>query len=126
MGFDLYIYLKLMMCPETGKPYYFGPNLEKVYTLPGVTIPEHLHKYLKGRGSQFHAYVHEFTLADQSSADVNEFLNEYPLWKQITSSEWYDETWEEYWTEKEHDEFRELLVYLNESLDCQFTVEWSY
>lgn len=114
------------MCPETGKPFHYGPKLEKVYTLPEFTIPQHLHKYLKGRGSQFLAYVHEFTLADQSSVDVNEFLNEYPLWEQITSSEWYDETWEEYWTEKEHNEFRELLVYLNESLDCQFTVEWSY
>ncbi len=127
MGFDLFINLHYQLCPETGKPcYYSKKTFEKVYTLPTMTVPHHLIKYLQGRGKIFHAYIEEFDQSDLTTTSVDAFVAEYPLWDQVKSSDWYDESWEDIWTEKEHNEFRELLVHLKESYDCHFTVEWSY
>ena len=46
MGFDLFIHMTLMMDEATGKPFYYGAGIEKVYELPTVNIPEELRKYL--------------------------------------------------------------------------------
>jgi hypothetical protein len=127
MGFDLFIQVQYYLCPETGKPYYYSTQgFEKKYTLPDINIPVHLRKYLKGRGSIFHAYIQEFDECDQTDTDVYSFLHGYPLWDQVKNSNWYDETWEGIWDERNHNEFRELLVYLTETYDCNFTVDWSY
>lgn len=127
MGFDLYIGLEYHLCPETGKPYYFSKKtLEKVYKLPELKIPDHLKKYLQGRGGIFHKYVEEFDSNNVTRTDVDSFLLEYPLWDQVKDSDWYDESWEGIWDEKQHDEFRELLVHLSETYDCYFNIDWSY
>ena len=127
MGFDLYISIEYNLCPETGKPYYISKRtLEKIYTAPELQIPEHLRKYLQGRGRIFHIYVHEFDSNDVTRTDVDSFLHEYPLWDQVKDSNWYDESWEGIWDEKEHNEFRELLDHLSETYDCYFNVDWSY
>jgi hypothetical protein len=127
MGFDLFINVQYNLCPDTGKPYYISKtNFEKVYDLPEINIPVSLRKYLQGRGSIFHAYIHEFDLDDQTSVDVESLVFSYPLWDQVKNSEWYDEIWEEDWTEKEHNEFFELLKYLKENYSCRFNVDWSY
>ncbi len=126
MGFDLFIRVEYHLSPKTGKPFYYNKNFEKVYDPPELKIPQHLCKYLRARGGIFHAYVEEFDSMNQTSTDAFTFLNEYPLWEKVKNSEWYDESYEDSWTEKEHNEFRELLVYLTESYDCTFTVCWSY
>jgi hypothetical protein len=127
MGFDLYITVKYSLCPETGKPYYYSKQgLEKKYSLPDIQIPNHLRKYLQGRGKIFHIYIKEFDFDGKMETDADSFLLEYPLWDQVKDADWYDESWEDIWTEKEHNEFRELLVHLTTSYDCHFTVEWSY
>ncbi len=127
MGFDLFIHVQYNLCPETGKPYYYDKKtLNKQYDLPTITVPQHLRKYLQGRGNIFHAYVQEFYMSDLYEADANSFLHAYPLWDDIKKSDWYDESWEGEWDEKDHAAFRELLVHLVNDYPCGFTLSWSY
>lgn len=121
MGFDLYIQLKMMMCPETGKPFYYGKNFEKVYEVPEFTIPEPLRKYLVGRGRHFFPYIHPLNARDRMEADLEEFLENYPEWREVVEDEYYDESW----TMEDHDTFADLLEYLH-TLPCSFSVSWSY
>ena len=122
MGFDLFIHHKLMMCDITGKPYYFGENLEKVYEFPEFKLPEKLVEYLQGRGRFFHAYTDRFEEAGVGfEVDVCEFLDQFPDWEEVQGHEQYDE----FWTKEDHENFKELLECL-ESLPCPFSVSWSY
>ena len=121
MGFDLFIHLKLMMCPETGKPFYFGDTFQKIYTIPEFTVPENLREYLQGRGHQFHAYITEFP-RDVTEIDLELFLEEFPSWEAVLNDPSYDKY---YWTHKDHMKFEELLKYLA-TLGYPFSVSWSY
>ena len=124
MGFDLFIHMSLMMDEGTGKPYYFGKNLEKMYDLPTVDIPEELKKYLYGRGSHFHVYTDKFNRKNIYHVDLNTFLEKYPSWKRFTESDYYDPE-DNYWTREDHKNFKKLLEFLQSS-ECHFTVSWSY
>jgi hypothetical protein len=127
MGFDLLIHVQYNLCPETGKPYYYAKKtFEKVYDLPEIIIPEDLRPYLVGRGKIFHAYIQEFKISDLFETDAQSFLHYYPLWNEVLKSDWYDETWEGIWDEKDHNAFRELLVHLVNDYTCGFTLSWSY
>lgn len=121
MGFDLYIYLKLMMCPLKGKPFYYGKNLEKIYEIPEFTVPEHLRHYLVGRGSHFFAYLRFLDYSERTDVDLEEFLENYPEWREVQQDDSYDEDW----TQENHNTFAELLEYLYE-LPCPFSICWSY
>jgi hypothetical protein len=123
MGFDLFIYLKCMMCPQKGKPYYYGPNLEKIYELPDFTIPEALRPYLQGRGHQFHAYLQGLNIDDQTEVDLDTFLECYPSWEDVEAHNSYEETMG--WEKEDHEQFKALLESLH-FLQCPFSVSWSY
>ena len=122
MGFDLFIHLKLMMCDTTGKPYYFGENLEKKYETPVFELPPHLIPYLQGRGHFFHAYIDHIEANGMGyEVDVSTMLEDYPSWEDVINHPSYDDCW----TEKDHEQFKELLECL-ESLPYPFSVSWSY
>ena len=121
MGFDLFVYLKLMMCPETGKPYYFGPKLEKIYGVPEFVIPKNLRDYLQGRGHHFFAYLRFLDYSERTEVDLAEFLENYPEWEEVLN----DESYEDYWSEEDHVNFKNLLNYLK-NLGYPFTLSWSY
>lgn len=121
MGFDLYIHLKLMMCPQTGSPYYFGPNLTKMYGVPTFVIPEHLRPYLQGRGHHFFAYLRFLEYSEREEVDLVEFLENYPEWKDVQTDDSYDEDW----TQEDHNKFASLLEYLH-ALGYPFSIGWSY
>lgn len=121
MGFDLYIHLNLLICPKTGKPYYFDHNLEKIYDLPDFIIPKHLRPYLQGRGPQFHVYLQNLNTEGQTEVDLEEFLENYPEWKEVFNDEAYDNTW----TQEDHNTFADLLEYLH-TLSYPFRISWSY
>lgn len=123
MGFDLFIYLKLMMCPETGKPFYFGPNLEKVYTLPECTIPEDLRPYLQGRGHFFFAYIENLDTYASSETDVETFLEYYPSWEEVKQHSSFEEDIS--WGKKDHIKFKELLEFLAKQAGS-YSVSWSW
>lgn len=121
MGFDLYIHLKLMMCPIKGKPFYYGKNLEKIYEILDFSVPEDIRSYLVGRGHHFFAYLRFLDYSEQTEVDLEPFLENYPEWREILE----DEAYESYWTQEDHNKFAELLEYLHE-LPYPFSISWSY
>jgi len=124
MGFDLFIHMTMLMDAETGKPFYYGKNGEKVYELPVVEIPEELRKYLYGRGHHFHVYTEKFNRKDIFEVSVSTFLERFPSWRKFEESDYYAEE-PDYWTREDHKNFKKLLKHL-ESQSPGFTVSWSY
>lgn len=130
MGFDLYIQLSLTMCPETGKPYYYGTTketgkFEKIYELPDIEIPKQYRKYLYGRGHFFHVYTDYFNENDVFDVSTNVFLEHYPTWETFTQSSYYTDDDPDAWTKEDHIGFKKLLTYLSKQ-DLPFAVSWSY
>ena len=130
MGFDINVMMEMFMCPKTGKPFYYGyneatNNLEKVYDLPDVTVPERMCDYLVGRGSIFHAYTELFNERDIFNVTVDEFLEAYPSWQQVTESNYYSEETTDYWTVEDHEGFKQLLEWCTQQR-AAFRVCWSY
>lgn len=125
MGFDMYIKISMMVCPETGTPFYYKKNketgkIEKLYGFPSVVVPEHLRKYIRGRGSHFNAYIEDWN-EDMMQCDVNFFLDRFPSWEDVQIHSCYDEDW----TCDDHFGFEKLLLWCNEQ-DVSFEVCWSY
>ena len=126
MGFDIYISLNLHMCPEQGKPFYYKYNqkektTEKVYEMPTLDVPKPLRKYLQGRGHLFHAYTDVFNERDVFEACVEQFLEYYPSWEEVSKHEEVPD----YWDEEDHTNFKKLLEWCSVQ-DCSFHVSWSY
>ena len=123
MGFDLFIHMSFMMCPTSGKPYYFNDEFERKYDMPTIEIPENLRKYLYGRGSHFHVYTKRFIRRGLSEVDVDDFLEKYPSWRKYKNSDSSEEN--QYWTREDHKNFKNLLRFLANQ-EVSFTVSWSY
>ncbi len=116
--------MSLMMDEGTGKPFYFGKDLQKIYELPSIDIPQELKKYLYGRGSHFHVYTDKFNRKNIYHVSLETFLDKYPSWKRFKESDYYDEEHLD-WTRDDHKNFKKLLQFLEEQ-PVQFTVSWSY
>lgn len=121
MGFDISIDMVLCMCNKTGKPYYYGNNLVKIYDFSSIVVPDHLKEYLVGRGPVFHAYTSEFNYENRYNVPVYEFLEQYPSWSSV-QEEYKDH---DYWTEEDHNKFKELLEWCKKQ-SVDFRVSWSY
>lgn len=124
MGFDINVYMTLQLCPETGKPYYYGKDLKHVYEPLDIVVPEELRQYLKGRGRIFHAYTEVFNNKDKYDVDVEEFLESYPRWDVVKENEYYKDEMD-YWTLKDHKGFKNLLKWCRDQ-QIFFRVSWSY
>lgn len=121
MGFDLFIEVSFMMCPVTGKPYYFTSDLKKEFDISSVSVPEHLRYYLEQRGKYLHEYTSYFNYNNEYEKSVYDFLEKFPDWKDICNSEYFGD----YWTEDDHKKFKELLEFCKKSR-ASFRVTWSY
>jgi hypothetical protein len=124
MGFDLNIHADLLICSDTGKPYFYisdGSRM-RIYDLSKLTVPKEHRRFLNQRGSIFHAYTTcVFENNDIYNVSVYEFLEKYPSWDTVKT---YDEECV-YWTEKDHNEFKAALEWFNK--DCiQYRIDWSY
>lgn len=124
MGFDLFIHMTLLMDDATGKPFYYGAGVEKIYELPTVNIPEELRKYLYGRGHHFHVYTDKFNRKDIFEVNVRTFLERFPSWHRFEESDYYQDD-PNAWTREDHKNFKKLLNLLAD-LPISFTVSWSY
>jgi hypothetical protein len=122
MGFDLSFDLLLHMCDETGKPFYYSrKKFEKLYDISGIIVPQHLRGSLQLRGHFLHIYTRAFNADERFSVEVDEFLDSFPSWEDVESDSCYDD----YWTEKDHKNFKELLEWCVKQ-DMYFRVTWSY
>jgi hypothetical protein len=124
MGFDLNIHLDLLICSDTGKPYFYisdGSRM-RVYDLSKLTVPKEHRRFLNQRGGIFHAYTTRvFENDDITNVSVYEFLEKYPSWTAVKD---FDEECT-YWTEKDHNEFKAALEWFNK--DCiEYRINWSY
>lgn len=125
MGFDIYVYMTLKMCPKSGRPYYYGKNFEAVYDLPDIIVPEKMCEYLEGRGKIFHAYTEIFNNENRFDVDVEEFLESYPDWDDVKESSYYDKD-DTYWLREDHLGFKRLLEWCRDQHGVFFRVSWSY
>lgn len=129
MGFDINIEMVLHMCNKTGKPYYYNYSKEigltRMYEIPSIEVPEHLRKYLVGRGTFFHAYTESFNLQDIYQTSADQFLEDYPSWTEITTHDSFSEHTLDYWKEDDHIKFKELLKWCV-AQGISFQVSWSY
>ena len=128
MGFDISIQILFHMCPESGKLFYYKRNkqtnhIEKCYDVPDIIVPEQMCEYLVGRGHLFHAYTEYFNEQERYCVSVEEFLDHYPSWEDVTSHEnYYDE---DGWTEENHEGFLRLLEWCAKQ-EVSFQLSWSY
>ncbi len=123
MGFDIDITMTLHMCPKTGKPFYYDrKTFTKIYDISEIVVPEQLQNYLVGRGHIFHAYTEHFNENDIYDVSVYDFLEKYPSWEDVKQHRYHED---DYWTEKDHDNFRILLQWC-EAQSLSFRVVWSY
>jgi hypothetical protein len=124
MGFDLNIRADIAICSDTGKPYFFIPDGSRmlIYDLSKLVVPKEYRRFLNQRGGIFHAYTtNVFNNYDTIDASIYDFLEKYPSWEAVKA---YDEECN-YWTEKDHDEFKAALEWFNQ--DCiQYRIYWSY
>jgi hypothetical protein len=125
MGFDLNIHVDLLICSDTGKPYFYisdGSRM-RVYDLSKLTVPKEHRRFLNQRGGIFHAYTtNVFENNDITNVSVYEFLEKYPSWTAVKD---FDEECNHYWTEKDHNEFKAALEWFNK--DCiMYRINWSY
>jgi len=130
MGFDINICVQLLMCPETGKPYYLhwdkeAKKVTKEYSIPTIEIPEQLRKYLVGRGHLFHAYTEYFNERDIYSTDVRTFQEHYPSWDDVIQNDNYSDDYADAWNEEDHKNFEKLFEFLNDQ-EVTYTICWSY
>lgn len=126
MGFDINVYMMMMMCPEAGKPYYYtydkeAKQITKVYEVPHFSVPDELRRYLVGRGHHFHAYTDEWNEKDIFDIDVESFLESYPDWDDVLEHSSYDSGW----TFEDHRGFKRLLKWCTKQ-EPSFRLTWSY
>jgi hypothetical protein len=124
MGFDLNIHVDLLICSDTGKPYFYisdGSRM-RVYDLSKLTVPKEHRRFLNQRGGIFHAYTtNVFENNDITNVSVYEFLEKYPSWTAVKD---FDEECT-YWTEKDHNEFKAALEWFNKDF-IMYRINWSY
>lgn len=120
MGFDISIEMSLAIHPETGRPYYYNyDSSARIDGVPDIVVPEHLRRYLKGRGNIFHVYTQFFNEENRFNVGVREFLEHFPSWDDVQVVD------DDYWTEKDHCLFKELIEWCAEQT-VEFRIDWSY
>jgi len=123
MGFDLTISLDLSINEDTGLPFVYGPNCERLPYVPSeFEVPQKYRKWVRQRGHHFHIYIKKFD-EHGHTVDAEQFLYEYPSW--LTVKKELGNKWEyEYWTEDDHNGFKEALEWFTSKNN--FVVDWSY
>jgi len=123
MGFDLSINLNLGLDLKTGLPYVWGKDYEHIPYVPSeFEVPEKYRKWIEQRGHHFHIYIKKFD-AHGHTVYAEQFLCEYPSWLTV-KKEIGDNCEYEYWTEEDHNSFKEALEWFTSKNN--FVVDWSY
>lgn len=128
MGFDLVIHAEFMLCPDTGKPYYYGKDgnnkLICVYDLSPIVVPPEHRKFLTLRGGFLHSYTTRiFENDDILEATPATMLDIFPSWEDIKANE---PDCEPYWSEADHNGFKEALEWMDSKSPIQYRLHWSY
>ena len=122
MGFDLYISSRLNVCNETGKLFFYTDQYIKNYSIPAILVPEEYRRFLKQRGHHLGLYTSKVT--DEYSTSVENFLDKFPEWSEISEDADYEE-YEDIWKEEDHDLFKNALDWLARQ-PIGFIVSWDF
>jgi hypothetical protein len=107
----------------TGKPYYYASDNSRKYDLSAATVPAEHRRMMQLRGGIFHAYTTQvYEDKDTVDVSVSDFLEKFPTWEEVHE---HDPECD-YWTEKEHNEFKDALLWLNANNGIEYRVQWSY
>ena len=122
MGFDLFISVSILLCPETGLMYEYNDDLTKTYNINNVRVPEHLRRFVKQRGHHLRLYTSRIT--DEYSTGADNFLDKFPEWAEILEDNDYED-FKDRWTEEDHNLFKETLAWLV-GQKVNAIVSWSF
>jgi hypothetical protein len=122
MGFDLYISCRINVCNETGKLFFYTDQYIKNYSIPPILVPEEYRRFLKQRGHHLGLYTSKVT--DEYSTSVENFLDKFPEWSEISEDADYEE-YEDIWKEEDHDLFKNALDWLARQ-EIGFIVSWDF
>ena len=110
MGFDFQIKAELNICTQTGKLYYSSYNTKreetKHYDVFSIVIPHKYLKYIQMRGSHLYPYVDNIQHSE-NKCSVEDIILEFPSWETVKDK--LSDSNKDYWTEKDHNEFKEAL-----------------
>jgi len=124
MGFDLTISLNLSINEDTGLPFVYGPNCERLPYVPSdFEVPQKYRKWVTQRGSVFHFYIGGYEECECMTRAEN-FLDEFPEWADVLGNMGTDGEEEYGWTEDNHYEFKEAIKWF--AAKSNFTIQWSY
>jgi len=112
MGFGIRIQFSLQIDPRTGKPYVYYVNRgfldKKPFHPEEYVIPWKYHNYIEQSGYHFQSYIRDL---DNTSftAYPREIIMVYPDWNTVKLEN--DLLDDDYWNEKNHNEFTTLKIY---------------
>jgi hypothetical protein len=113
MGFDFFIHVRLHICEETGKPFYYGTSFEKKYDVESIRVPEAHRRFVQLRGWHLKQYVESCT--NECQAEIEELVDAFPEWEDS----------EDNWSRDDHEAFLEALNwFVNQR--AVFYASWSY
>jgi hypothetical protein len=131
MGFDLTISFAINIDEKTGMPYVHYLNNgfldKKPYDPEEFRIPVKYLEYIEQRGHHFHCYSKNFS-GDVVTVRPKDFLHFYPDWNTVKiENDLFDDD-DEFWTETNHNEFKEFLEWMESKSPyiSVFEIHWSY
>lgn len=119
MGFDMNISCAILVCMDTGRPFFLTNQGLSVFDLSQMAVvPEEYRKYINLRGTIYHEYIRFFG-SDEMMVDAAEFLERFPLWEDIDLNE------DAQWTAADHNKFHDAIQWFANA-EVNYIISWSY
>jgi hypothetical protein len=128
MGFDMAITCGLNMCTQTGRPFFYGADMEKVFDLSQIReVPPEYRRFMVMKGDVFYEYTRSFGKSE-NIVDAAAFLDGFPPWEEVELDLDLDRDSTEQWTLLDHDKFHAAICWFANanSADANYLVSWSY
>lgn len=120
MGFYVSIYITFHLCLQTGKPFYYSKNYEKIFDLSTLDeIPIEFRRFLFEQGNGiFPNYMRDDHYYDSAEMVYNAF----PSWEDVEQS--LNDESKKYWKKEDHDLFYKAIKWFATSKKASFTIQW--
>jgi len=121
MGFDMNISCAILVCADTGRPFFLTNQGQSVFDLTQIAIvPEEYRKYINLRGTLYYEYTRSFG-NDETIVDAAEFLDRFPRWEEIDLNDNADVQW----TPADHNKFHDAIQWFANA-EVNYIISWSY
>ena len=128
MGLEIRIELHIQISESNGLPSVWIKQDDSYALIPFdptiYTVPTEFLRFINLKGKMFNVYIETFMLEDTiPEVDCAAFLEYFPTYESVKESSDY-EGCEEYWTEKDHNEFKQAIEWFESK--GSFYITWSY